>query len=67
MPAIVPARSPVHIFSTPSARMGRSCAMAASVARCSEELPPAQELSTLMMATSLRPAFLSQVCPRTQA
>ncbi len=63
MPAMVPARSPVHIFSTPRASTGRSWAMAAMVARCSEELPPAHELSTLTMATSLRPALLSQVWP----
>ena len=63
MPAIVPARSPVHIFSTPSASTGRSWAVAAMVARCREELPPAHELSTLMMATSLRPALRSQVWP----
>ncbi len=40
---------------------------ATMVAKCSAELPPAQELSTLMMATSLRPALRSQVWPRTQA
>ena len=63
MPAIVPARSPVHIFSTPRASTGRSWAVAAIVARCREELPPAHELSTLTMATSLSPALLSQVWP----
>ena len=60
------ARSPVHIFSTPRASTGRSDTAAAMVARCSAELPPAQELSTLMMAASLSPALRSQVCPRTQ-
>ena len=64
MPAIVSARSPVHIFSTPSASTGRSWAVAAMVARCRDELPPAHELSTLTMATSLSPALRSQVWPR---
>ena len=63
IPAIVPARSPVHIFSTPRARTGRSCTVAAIVARCSAELPPAHELSTLMIAASLRPALRSQLWP----
>ena len=40
--------------------------VAAMVARCRAELPPAHELSTLMMATSLSPALRSQVCPRMQ-
>ena len=63
MPAIVCARSPVHIFSTPRASTGRSGLAAAMVARCSAELPPAHELSTLTMAASLRPALRSQVWP----
>ena len=67
MPAIVCVRSPVHIFSTPRARTGRSSAAAIRVARCRAELPPAHELSTLTMATSLSPALRSQDCPRTQA
>ena len=66
MPAMVPARSPVHIFSTPRASTGRSWTVAAMVARCRAELPPAHELSTLTMAASLSPALRSQVCPRTQ-
>ena len=40
--------------------------MAAIVARCSAELPPAHELSTLMMAASLSPALRSQLWPRMQ-
>ena len=59
-----PDRSPVHIFSTPRARTGRSWTAAAMVARWSAELPPAHELSTLIMATSLSPALRSQVWPR---
>ena len=66
IPAIVSERLPVHIFSTPSASTGRSWTVAAIVARCRAELPPAHELSTLMIAASFSPALRSHVCPRTQ-
>ena len=57
MPARVAARSPVHIFSTPTASTVGVPAAAARVARWRAEAPPAQELSTLTM-----PALRSPAC-----
>ena len=66
MPARVPVRSPVHIFSTPTMRTARSDVRALSVPRCRALAPPAHELSTLTIGTSPRPPLRSQAWPRTQ-
>ena len=59
-------RSPVHIFSTPTASTVPVPARLARVARCSAEEPPAQELSTLTMPAFRRPARPRNVWPRMQ-
>ncbi len=66
MPARVWPRSPVHIFSTPTASTVPVPASVASVARCRAEDPPAQELSTFTMPAWRRPARMRKVWPRMQ-
>src|SRR5580704_10180677 len=64
MPASVSPRSPVHIFSTPTARTVPAPAKVARVARCSAEDPPPQELSTFTIAALRSPASLRYDWPR---
>ena len=66
MPARVAARSPVHIFSTPTASTVPAPPRVARVARWRAEAPPAHELSTLMMPALRRPAPRRKVWPRMQ-
>ena len=66
MPARVAARSPVHIFSTPTTSTGASEARAAMAPRCRAEVPLAHELSTLTIGTSPRLALRSQASARMQ-
>ncbi len=64
MPARVALRSPVHIFSTPTASTVPVPAMVARVAMWRAEEPPAHELSTLMIPAWRRPDRLRNVWPR---
>ena len=66
MPARVAARSPVHIFSTPTASTVPVPPSVARTARWSAEDPPAHELSTLTMPALRRPAWRRNDWPRMQ-
>src|SRR5664280_2925847 len=66
MPARVALRSPVHIFSTPTASTVPVPAMVARVAMWRAEEPPAHELSTLMIPAWRSPDRLRNVWPRMQ-